>query len=77
MTVALTMQGFGGIWDDLVYTGGDLRDVKCGESCGTGEAEGISETQAGNLVSVSIIALHKCSNRCGGHQWGSPKPSWA
>ena len=44
MTVALTMQGFGGIWDDLVYISGDLRDVKCGESCGTGEAEGISET---------------------------------
>lgn len=83
MTVALTVQGFGGVWDDLVgfgmiwYTGGDLRDVKCGEICGTGGAGGISETQAGNLVSVSIIALHKCSNRCGGHQWGSPKPSWA
>ena len=77
MTVALTMQGFGGIWDDLVYTSGDLKNVNCGESCGTGGAESISETQAGDLVSLSIIALHKCSNRCGGHQWGSQKPSWA
>ena len=77
MTVALTMQGFGGIWDDLVFTSGDLRDVKFGDICGTGGGESISETQAGNLVSVSITALHKCSNRCGGHHLGSPKPSWA
>lgn len=71
--VAMTIQGCGGIRDNLVHTGGDLGDVKFGEICGTAGAEGINETQAGTWCLFPFLHSKKEATHVGGTSVGSPR----